>query len=311
MTLPVIISASRRTDIPQYYGKWFAERVKEGFAEFRNAFGGFGRASLKQENVLGYLFWTKYAGRFHDQLLAFRNNGMPYVFQYTVNGYGHDVEGNIPSLGKVLDDFHRVVQGLPDGSAIQWRYDPVILSEEFSAAYHVGRFREIAAHLKGATRVANTSIIEPYDKTIRRLKPIVPTGRFRPNPERQEKLNKRYPTLPLIDKHLTAELLIELQAIAAEYGIELRSCSNPELDFLAKAQCCGPELFSGYSNTIQGNAQSLIPGPSRAGCQCVKTVDIGMDNTCLGGCLYCYVVNSHKTAIKNFAKHQPSLPALR
>jgi hypothetical protein len=56
-----IISASRRTDIPRYFGPWFTECRRAGVAEYRNVFGGGGRVSLRAEDVLAYLFWTKSA----------------------------------------------------------------------------------------------------------------------------------------------------------------------------------------------------------------------------------------------------------
>ncbi|HDN25652.1 MAG TPA: DUF1848 family protein, partial [Thioploca sp.] len=114
-----LISASRRTDIPHYFAKWFAERRKAGFAEFRNAFGGKGRVSLRNEDVLGYLFWTKYAHSFENPLQALRDEGIPYVFQYTITGYGHDLEPHIPRRENVIDDFIAIAKTLPSPECIQ------------------------------------------------------------------------------------------------------------------------------------------------------------------------------------------------
>jgi len=307
----VIISASRRTDIPQYYARWFAERRKVGLAEFRTAFGTAGRVSLLRDDVLGYLFWTKNAAPFHDQLAGLRAEGIPYAFQYTVNGYGPPLEAHIPALSFVLADFLRVVRGLPDPRCAQWRYDPIVIADGFDLRYHLRRFCEIAAALAGATRVVNTSIVEPYVKTIRRVGAVVPTAQYRKlDPVRNPTAARRHPDLRQVGHEAAGRLVTELRGIAAEHGMELRTCCNPELA-LSPAQCCGAELFAGYGPVLEGRAARLASGPSRASCRCLKSVDIGMDNTCLGGCRYCYVVTSHELAVSNFRRHQPAGPSLR
>ncbi|OGR90314.1 MAG: hypothetical protein A2V88_16935 [Elusimicrobia bacterium RBG_16_66_12] len=144
-----IVSASRRTDIPHYYARWFRARRQEGFADYRTVFGGgvkgFFRASLKPEEVLGYLFWTKYAAPFQDELQALRDEGVLYVFQYTITGYGKEIEPRIPSREAAIEDFLAVSQALPGPGAIQWRYDPILISNlVYTADWHrknFGRFR--------------------------------------------------------------------------------------------------------------------------------------------------------------------------
>ena len=127
-----IISASRRTDIPHYYAGWFRVRWKAGFAEYRTVYGGgpagYFLASLKPEDVLGYLFWTKFSGPFHSELKALREEKVAYVFQYTVTGYGREVESGIPARASVIKDFLKVAKKLPSPECIQWRYDPILIS---------------------------------------------------------------------------------------------------------------------------------------------------------------------------------------
>ena len=95
--------------------------------------------------------------------------------------------------------------------------------------------------------------------------------------------------------------LHKLDGLANRYGMQMRSCSNPEQK-LPPSQCIGRELFLDYG---EGVGDDILHGPSRSGCQCIKTIDIGMDNTCMGGCKYCYVVVSHKTSVKNYQNHDP------
>lgn len=304
-----IISASRRTDIPRFYPRWFAERRKAGVAEFRNVFGGRGSVSLRNEDVLGYLFWTRLARPFAPQLRVLRDEGIPFVFQYTINGYGREIEPHSPARIKAIEDFHATSSLLPSNLCIQWRYDPIVLSNRYPPDWHLENFTLIAASLKGATRVVNTSFIEPYKKAIRRVGDA--SVLFRPVDEQRHKSVAKSGNICEVSYKEGRTLLEQLAAIAQSHDMELRMCSNPEWDILPAAQCCGIELFEPYGEEITNRVNSLRPGPSRASCRCVKTVDIGMDNTCPAGCKYCYVVTAQETAMKNFKKHQPVSSMLR
>ena len=303
-----IISASRRTDIPRYFGAWFARRRAAGIARFRNVVGVPGEVSLRDEDVLGYLFWTRYARPFAAQLAALRRDGIPYVFQYTITGYGRDIERKAPSLSLVIQDFLDVSRTLPDPSCMQWRYDPLVVSEKRDLDFHRTNFSKLAEALRGATRVVNTSIIEPYVKTIRRV--ADPTVLYRRvDPERHRSVASRYPDLPSVGTEV-ASLMADLASIAEANGMELRSCSNPELA-LPSSQCCGPELFLPYGDSVVQQTSALRHAPTRPSCRCIPTVDIGMDNTCPGGCSYCYAVTSQEIAVANFARHDPGSTMLR
>jgi len=107
-------------------------------------------------------------------------------------------------------------------------------------------------------------------------------------------------------------LLRDLEAVAKAKGIQLRVCCNREYaDKFPQAQCCGAELFAPYGPIVQWQVSALKPGPSREQCRCIKTVDIGMDNTCPGGCFYYYVTTSPDLAMKNYKKHDPNDSQLR
>jgi hypothetical protein len=304
-----IISASRRTDIPRFYAKWFAQRRKEGRAEFRNSFGGKGAVSLLDVDVLGYLFWTRYAKSFRGELRALLDVGLPCVFQYTITGYDREIEPHTPGTDQAVDDFCAISAMLPAPDCIQWRYDPIVINEAQPIGWHRENFERVAATLQGATGVVNTSFIEPYVKVIRRLNN--PTTVFRRLDEKRHKtVMKRYPDLAELDDETAQAFLASLAGIAQKYGMELRMCANPEWKF-TPSQCCGVELFAPYGEGQVKRIEALPPRPSRPACRCLKTVDIGMDNTCLGGCKYCYVVTSHDLAVKNYRFHLPDSPMLR
>lgn len=306
--MPRIISASRRTDIPRFFPRFFAERRRAGTVEFRNAFGGKGSASLRPEDVLGYLFWTRYAGLFAENLRALCDESVPHVFQYTITGYGQDLEPHTPGTLTAIEDFRSVSEQLPDPACIQWRYDPLIVSDKYPATWHTENFARLAGQLAGATRVVNTSLVEPYLKVIRRMGEREALYR-QPNPGRHKTVVRDYPELRQTDESVD-QLLADLAHIASQHGMELRSCANPELD-LPVAQCCSAEMFTPWGERWRAEPADLLPRPTRDSCRCLESVDIGMDNTCLSGCKYCYVLTSHKSAVEHFKRHDPSGTSLR
>jgi len=310
-----IISASRRTDIPHYFVEWFHERRSAGFAEYRTVFGGGKngrfRISLEPQEVLGYLFWTKFAGPFHDELAALRMDGIPYVFQYTVTGYGKEIQPGIPHRDAAINDFVRTAGELPGPAAIQWRYDPVMISPAYNGDWHRKNFEEIADRLRGATSVVNVSFVEPYLKALIKA-PDWRAIRWRhPDPTRHRTALRKFPDLQTAGPEEDA-LLADLVEIARNRGIELRICCNGEYcGCFPAAACCGIELFAPYGEKLERRLSGLAPGPSRPGCRCLKTVDIGMDTTCPGGCFYCYVTTSLERAKRNYEQHDPRNPMLR
>jgi hypothetical protein len=310
-----IISASRRSDIPHYFAEWFYERRKAGFAEYRTVFGGGRngrfRVSLKPEDVLGYLFWTKYAGPFHGQLERLRSEGMSSVFQYTLTGYGKEIQPGIPDRQAVVEDFLRISERLPGAGAIQWRYDPILVSPDYNVDWHRRNFSRIAQQLQGATRVVNVSFIEPYLRALTKAADWRAIRWRRPDPLRHKAVLKKYPGIRSVDVEEDA-LLADLAEIALQRGIELRVCCNREYDDrFPAAQCCGLELFQAYGSDMEQRLSNLASGPSRPGCRCLKTVDVGMDMTCPAGCFYCYVTTSIDRARKNYEHHDPNAAMLR
>ncbi len=286
-----------------------------GIDEYQTVFGGGKdgkfRISLEPKDVLGYLFWTKYAGPFHAELEALRVEGVPYVFQYTITGYGKDVQSGIPHRDAVIEDFMSVAESLPGATAIQWRYDPILISSEYPGEWHRKNFEVIADHLQGYTHVVNVSFIEPYLKALNKAADWRTIRWRRPDPVRHKSAFKKYPDIHAVGADEDV-LVAELADIARKHGIELRVCCNEEYgDRFPAAVCCGVEMFLAYGEEVESRVSSLGSGPSRPGCRCLKTVDIGMDSKCPGGCFYCYVTTSLERARLNYEKHDPAATMLR
>jgi hypothetical protein len=135
------------------------------------------------------------------------------------------------------------------------------------------------------------SIVEPYLKTIRRLATSVQGVRFRRAGSGANSAGSKESS-----GEETASLLRELRGVADGHGIELRVCSNPEHD-LPASRCASAELFRPWGRAGESVA-SLRLRPSRPGCRCLEVADIGMDNTCIGGCRYCYATVSDEVTTR-------------
>ena len=93
----MIISASRRTDIPTYYSDWLFNRLKEEYVLVRNPMNihQIGRINLSPDVVDGIVFWTKNPVPMLNRLWELER--YHYYFQFTLTAYDKDVEPNIPS----------------------------------------------------------------------------------------------------------------------------------------------------------------------------------------------------------------------
>jgi len=295
----MIISASRRTDIPAFYSQWFINRIRSGFCNVPNPFNArqVSKIDLNANSVDAFVFWTRYARPLMPFLKELDTRTFNYYFLYTITGYGQPIERYNPPVTKSITCFKNLSKQMGPKRII-WRYDPVILSSYHNIDYHINKFRQIASCLKNYTSKCIISILELYKKTTRRLSFLQNQGII---------LDTETKTDPL-----TRKLLIELNKIAKENKIAVFSCAQ-EVDYsdigILPGRCIDNELLS-----------QLFPGTDfenkkdtgqRKNCGCVKSRDIGMNNSCLFGCRYCYATVSHKVAKKNrFENHFYDSPSL-
>lgn len=246
----MIISASRRTDIPAQFSEWFYNRVGKGFVLLRNPYNPLqvGRVTLTPDKVDGFVFWTKNAAPMLDRIHEL--DAFKYYFQYTITPYGRDVEKNIPDKNEIVIPAFKKI-GV--NKAI-WRYDPIFVNERYTFEYHIQAFTRIAESLEGYTSKAITSFVDSY-RTVD-LRPL----NIQPLTSEQQK-----------------ELVQQLSEIAAAHGIELFSCA--ENLGLPHSACIDGRVF-GVDKPKDRNQRGL--------CQCVESVDIGAYSTCSHGCAYCY-----------------------
>ena len=303
---PAIISASRLTDIPRFYAKWFTNRLAAGFCESANSYGGRYWISLNPRDVLGFLFWTRDPRPLGETITQLVHRRVPVAMQFTVTAYGVDIETNRVPLPEQIAAFKTITRMLEAPTCIEWRYDPILVTPTYTIDWHVASFTEIAQQLVGSTLVCNTSICEPYLHTIRRVGQEAAEYRAL-DPVRHKTAASKYPDTRALDS--AASLLETLGQVGRKHGIELRICANPEYDGLPASQCCSMGIFQGCQGA-QG-IRNLPAGPSRSGCRCLATVDVGMGDSCLGGCKYCYVVHAASKPQPFYQRHDPEGVSIR
>ena len=155
----MIISASRRTDIPAFYWEWFQKRLQEQYVLVRNPLNlhQVSRISLRPEVVDGLVFWTKNPEPMLKQLSVL--DAYAYYFQFTLNAYAADVEAALPPLAVRIEIFRQLAQKIGAERMI-WRYDPILLSARYDLQYHAAVFEELAAQLADSTKnVLSVSLI--------------------------------------------------------------------------------------------------------------------------------------------------------
>lgn len=285
----MIISASRRTDIPTYYSDWLYNRIKDGFVYVRNPMNihQISKVSLSPDVIDGIVFWTKNPRPMMDRLDLLKD--YMYYFQFTVNSYAQDIESNIPNKNDVIIPTFQELSKLIGPERVIWRYDPILLSQKYSIEYHVHYFEEIAKRLSDYTSKCVISFVDLYRNTQNNTKDLG--------------------LLPLEAKTMY-EIARRLVEIASKHNIVIESCAekvNLEQFGIEHGHCVDCDLFEkllGYKLDLTKDKNQ------REECGCMASIDIGMYNTCRNGCKYCYANYSSNTVSKLSAAHDPCSPLI-
>jgi DNA repair photolyase len=291
----MIISASRRTDIPAFYARWFMNRIREGYCTVPNPFNPnqVSRISLKPENVDIIVFWTRYARPLIPFLNELDDRGYRYYFLYTLMNNPRALEPKSPSHKRSLHTFQSLSDRIGREKVI-WRYDPIVLTGITGLNFHKETYHHIAEHLKGYTGRSIISIVDIYRKARKRLKLLEMKG---------------IPILEPPEENLN-ELMKNISASAAINGMEIQSCAE-EPDLCRHGIAPGKCIDDGLIRRVFGLEVTRLKDPSqRPYCGCAASRDIGMYDTCLFGCVYCYATTRFDRAKERHIKsdlHSPSL----
>lgn len=284
----MILSVSRRTDIPAFYSEWFFNRLKEGFVYVRNPMNihQVSKIILSPEVIDCIVFWSKNPRPMLARLDELKD--YMYYFQFTINPYDMGMETNVPRKEGIITTF-KELSGKLGPKRVIWRYDPILLTEKMDLDYHVRYFQEIAKRLAGYTNTCVISFVDLYKKTQRNLK----------------ETQAREPSL-----QETLQLSTQLFLIAKEYGITIQTCAE-EIALESVGIKHGKCIDNALIEDLLGVKLVVSKDPNqRKECGCVQSIDIGEYNTCAHGCKYCYANFRESMVVRNRAAHDPNSPLL-
>ncbi len=285
----MILSVSRRTDIPNYYAEWFYNRIKEGFVYVRNPmnFHQISKIDLSPKIVECIVFWTKNPAPMMDGLDALSN--YHYYYQFTLTGYGKDIECNVPhKKEKMIPVFQKLSEKIGSKKVI-WRYDPILFTKKYTPEYHLRAFEQIANALKGYTDKCVISFVDIYAKNKRDMQAI---GAYE------------------MDERMLMTFAEKLSEIAKANGMAIGSCAE-KMDLSPcgiEHNCCIDKKL--IEEIVGCKINAGKDKNQRYECGCIESIDIGTYHTCKNGCKYCYANHSLQSVMKNCNQYDVTSPLL-
>ncbi|MDR1587348.1 MAG: DUF1848 domain-containing protein [Treponema sp.] len=291
----MIISVSRRCDIPRFRFDWFLECLNRGFVDVTNPFNaaqvrraplrpaadGTGAAEL-------IVFWTRDPRPILACVEELESRSFRFYVMVTVTGYPAALEPNVPPAGAICAAMTELAGKIGPRRVI-WRYDPVFLSSVTGGDFHRVNFSALARRLKGSVQRVIISLYDEYTGARRRIDALEKQGLLSMPPGSIPQPNSepaaRRDSLHAVKSAGT--LLADLAAEAAAAGMEMQSCAEPEEAGLAGIRhgaCIDGELI----RELWGIETPGKDKNQRPHCRCAPSVDIGSYGSCPAGCVYCY-----------------------
>ena len=277
----MILSVSRRTDIPAFYSEWFFNRLREGYIEVRNPMNihQVSRVKITPDVIDCIVFWTKNPKAILARLAEL--NDYNYYFQFTLNPYDTRIESSVPKKNEIISSFKELSSKIGNNKVI-WRYDPILLTDTIDVNYHIQYFEELAKRLAGFTKRCVISFVYLYKKTSTNTKHI------NLRELNEDEISRIAEVFSSIAKRYELELVTCAENIdMSDYGIEHGHCIDPELI----EQICGYNL-----DAKKDKSQRKEYG-------CIESIDIGAYNTCCHGCAYCYANFNNEKVRQQSSRH--------
>ena len=310
---PIIVSASRATDIPAFYSDWFLHRLKEGYSVWTNPYNPQQKIKVSYKDTRLIVFWSKNPEPLlrKDGLIDYlESKGINCYIQYTLNNYDKVLEPNVPDVDERIDTFKRLVDRLGYGKVI-WRSDPLIITNRMGEEELIDRIKYVGDRLKEYTEKMVFSFVDiaRYKKVIENLcrKGIICHEFSEPYmahiAKRMVRLNRNWGF-----RLATCAEKIDLDV----YGIEHNKCIDDNL--MVKYFSDDPVLmdYIGAEEVLDfdtGGSKFVINKDNkdkgqRSLCGCIKSRDIGQYSTCPHLCAYCYANSISETVMRNWRNHK-------
>ena len=281
----MVISISRRCDIPRFAFAWFLEKLDEGFVEVKNPFNPnqIRRVSLfppaperpAAESAELLAFWTRDPGSILKHSEELERRGYKFFVMCSLTSYPAILEPNAPPTEMVIETMKQLSEKTNSNRVI-WRYDPLFFSNLTDFEFHRRNFANLAARLGGIVNRVILSVYDEYKKAEKRLIAL----------EQRGSLKRPAFCSPVLSDPAVRDLLAEMAQIARREGIEIQSCAEEDLsDCGIKPGACidGEYIFEHFGLGNDGRDRNQRPN-----CLCVKSVDIGSYGSCPAACVYCY-----------------------
>lgn len=285
----MILSVSRRTDVPCYFSEWFYNRIKDGFIYVKNPMNvhQVSKINISPDVVDCIVFWTKNPKPMMsrlDELSAYN-----YYFQFTLTGYGKDIECNVPHKKEIMIPTFQELSKMIGPNKVIWRYDPIFFTSKYTLEYHLNAFEQIANKLNGYTTKCVISYVDIYAKNKKNMEMI---------------------DVEQVNNEILMDFSAQVSRIAKENNIVVASCAE-KID-LSKCNiqhnCCIDRTM--IENIFECKLNIDKDKNQRAECGCIESIDIGTYNTCRNGCKYCYANYSLESVIKNCHNYDVKSPLL-
>lgn len=307
---PVIISASRSTDIPAFYSEWFINRLKKGYIKWKNPFNGSHLYVSFQDTRL-FVFWSKNPEPLLKHLDTIQHIVPNFYFQFTLNDYDRQLELAVPPLEKRISTFIKLSEKIGKEKVI-WRYDPLILTSELNVDVLLRKVENIGNQLKNYTKklIFSFADIKIYRKVQNNLK------KHHINYlEFNERLMNEFALgLQQLNKNWNYNLATCAERIELnKYGIQHNKCIDDDLiiqlfssdkilmNFLG-VELKPLDIFSDKVDFVKRKDNK--DNGQREFCGCIISKDIGEYNTCPHLCEYCYANTSKQVALSNYKSHK-------
>lgn len=282
----MILNTGNRTDIPAFFSDWFFNRIQEGFVCVRNPYfpHQVTKYILDPQVIDIICFCTKNPKPMLSRLDLIKD--YKQFWFVTITPYNQTIEPYVPNKNEIIRSFIELSKKI-GSHCIGWRYDPIFLNDYYTIEYHLRIFEKMCQKLTGYTRQCVISFIDLYQKTKKNFKEV-------------QEVNQK-------DQIYLCQKFVE---IGKKYNIEIYTCHENESLKTTGVHTSGCMNQQIIERALGHSLKLPRINEARQGCRCLLNNDIGVYNTCLHGCLYCYANYDRVTVLKNVKMHNKKSPFL-